>query len=448
VAPRLTAFPSTRYDPCVTFANAGFLVLGLIVGVLALIGVLDAVKGTPVRAVVPFGGAAMPAVRDPEFLRTMALATHVDFCTGNAVQFFWNGDQMYPLLWEDLRTARQSITLELYYCKPGRMADMLKDVLIERAKAGVHVLFLYDAWGTSLKKEYMQALTDGGVRTAKFRPINLKGLHHINHRAHVRVVCIDGRIGWTGGFGIDDKWFGNGRVKNQWRDSNVRFTGPAVAHLQSAFSDCWAEATGDLLIGETLFPAAGEPPADSAGTLLAGVLHGTPAVGSTEAERYFALSIAAARKKLYITNSYFVPDRDFRRLIAAAARRGVDTRVLTVSKETDIKSTWYAGRARYEQLLEAGVRIYEYRPTMMHAKTLVVDGHWAAVGTMNADNRSLSFNEETVLLMLADDAGATLEKHFMDDLAHADEIQLETFRRRGFINRAKESVCYAFWRIL
>src|SRR6185295_17715780 len=157
----------------------------------------------------------------------------------------------------------------------------------------------------------------------------------------------------------------------------------------------------------------------------------SPSVGSTEAERFFAYSIESARKKLYITNSYFVPDRDFRRMIADAARRGVDTRILTVSDATDVKSTWYAGRARYEELLGAGVRVYEYKPVMMHAKTLTVDGRWSAVGSMNADNRSLSLNEETVFMMLDQTAAETVERHFMDDIQFADEIQLEQFRRRG-----------------
>ena len=182
--------------------------------------------------------------------------------------------------------------------------------------------------------------------------------------------------------------------------------------------------------------------------MVAGLLHASPSVGSTEAERFFTYSIASARKKLYITNSYFVPDRDIRALISAAARRGVDTRILTVSGETDVKSTWYAGRARYEELLSAGVRIYEYKPVMMHAKTLMVDGQWAAVGSMNADNRSLSLNEETVLMMLDAGAAATLEQQFMDDIAFADEIHLDEFCRRGALDRIKESSCYAFWRVL
>jgi cardiolipin synthase len=177
-------------------------------------------------------------------------------------------------------------------------------------------------------------------------------------------------------------------------------------------------------------------------------MHSIPTIGSTPAERFLALSIAGSRKTLYITNSYFVPDRDIRALIAAAARRGVDTRILTVSAETDVKSTWYAGRARYEELLSAGVRIYEYKPVMMHAKTLTVDGQWAAVGSMNADNRSLSLNEETVLMMLDAGAAQSLEQQFMDDIRFADEIHLETFKQRGPIDRIKESACYAFWRVL
>jgi cardiolipin synthase len=424
------------------------LVVGIVVGLLAFIALLDAVKGTPVKRVVGFAGAKLPSVHEDAFRPSMELACRTQLSDRNCVEVFWNGDQTYPRLWSDLRSARQSITVQLYYCKPGRMADTLSEILVERARAGVSVLLLYDAWGTSWKRAYLDTLRASGVRAEKFRPLTLTTLHHVNHRAHIRVVCVDGRIGWTGGFGIDDKWFGDGRSTDQWRDSNVRFTGPAVSQLQSAFTACWAETTGELLVGERLYPVNDENADAGPGALVAGVLHGSPSVGSTESERYFALSIASARERLWIANSYFVPDRDFRRLLCDAARRGVDVRILTVSRATDIRSTWYAGRARYEQLLGAGVRIFEYRPTMMHAKTLVVDGRWAAVGSMNADNRSLSFNEETVLLMLDEAASRTLEQHFTDDLGHADEIRLDAFRRRGTWERVKEGVCYAFLRVL
>jgi cardiolipin synthase len=425
-------------------ANIAFLVGGLIVGLLAFIGVMNAVKGTPVDCVQQFGDGQPAAVDEPGFRTAIELVSRTPLHPGHDVEIFINGNETYPRLWGDLRAARRSITLQLYYCEPGRMADELRDILVERARAGVRILFLYDAFGTSFPKEYIRALKDAGIVTEPFRPISVLAAHHVQNRAHIRVVCVDGTVGWTGGFGIADKWFGNGRDEGQWRDSNVRFTGPAVCQLQSAFVACWAEATGDLLVGDTLFPPAA--PRDDG--VLAGVLHGSPSVGSTEAERFFALSIASARKRLWITNSYFVPDREFRRMIADAAKRGVDTRILTAGPKTDVKSTLYAGRARYEELLRAGVRIYEYRNTMMHAKTVVVDGLWGAVGSMNADNRSLSFNEETVLMMLDARMGALLEQQFTDDTAHADEILLATFRQRGAWDRLKEHATHAVWRVL
>ncbi|AHG91545.1 Phospholipase D-like domain protein [Gemmatirosa kalamazoonensis] len=422
-------------------AIIAFILAGLFVGVLGLLGLLNAVRGTPVRRVVPLG-ATLPPVDDPSFCTAMELVSRTALSGGHHVETFWNGDQTYPRLWADLRAARTSITLQLYYCETGRMADELREILVDRARAGVRVFFLYDAFGTSFPDEYIDALRAAGVRAEPFRPIGIRTLRTMQHRAHVRVVSIDGTIGWTGGFGISDKWFGDGRTKDHWRDSNVRFTGPAVHQLWAAFAACWTESTGDLLIAPV------EPSADGDGPVVAGLLHASPSVGSTEAERFLTYSIASARRTLYITNSYFVPDRAIRTLIADAARRGVDTRILTVSAETDVKSTWYAGRARYEELLAAGVRIFEYQPVMMHAKTLTVDGGWAALGSMNADNRSLSFNEETVLMILDAGVTCTIERQFLDDLGFANEIRLDEFRRRGWIERIKEKACYAVWRVL
>ena len=431
-----------------TFANAAFLFFGILAGVLAFIGLLDAVKGTPVRHVIDFRGAGLPSVRDDAFQTSMELASRTEMVVGNRAEYFWNGDQTYPRLWDDLRAAKESITFQMYWCKPGQMSEKLAGILIERARAGVDVMVLYDAWGSSWKRDYVQRLRDGGVNIRKFRPVTITALNVINHRSHIRVVVVDGRVAWTGGFGIDDKWYGNGRTKGQWRDSNVRFTGPAVAHLQSIFTACWAEVSGELLVGRRLYPVNDENTGAEHGPLNAGVLHGSPSVGSTEAERFFSLAIACAKEKLYITNSYFVPDRDIRNLLCDAAKRGVDVRILTVSDETDVKSTWYAGRARYEHLLCGGVRVFEYQPTMMHAKALVVDGFFCAVGSMNADNRSLSFNEESVLIALNEEASAIIESQFMEDLKYSNEITLAEFRKRGLMSRVKEKVSYAFYRVL
>ncbi len=422
------------------------VLVGLVAAFLMLSGVLSAVKGTPVRDVEAPGQDHVPGVNEPGFREGMEYLTRTTICGGHEMELFCNGDETYPRLWADLAAAQRVITLQLYYCEKGRMADQFREVLVERALAGVRVHLLYDAFGSSFPKEYLQALRDAGVHTAPFRPLSILTAHKTQHRAHIRVVCVDGVVGYTGGFGISDKWFGNGRDPGQWRDTNVRFTGPAVHQLQAAFTACWAEATGKLFAGTLLYPL--DQPAAADTGAVAGLLHGSPSIGSTEAERFFALSLASARRCLYITNSYFVPDQEIRNLIAAAARRGVDTRVLTTGEATDIKSTLYAGRARYEELLRAGVRVYEYRRTMLHAKTLVVDGHWSAVGSMNADNRSLSLNEETVLMMFDEKISAQLERHFLEDIEHANEITLDEFTRRGAWERVKEHACHLVWRVL
>ncbi|MDP9179751.1 MAG: phospholipase D-like domain-containing protein, partial [Gemmatimonadota bacterium] len=323
--------------------------------------------------------------------------------------------------------------------------------------------FLFDSFGTSLKKEYFESLRSAGVHTIPFRPLTLRSFQKAQHRAHIRVVVVDGKIGYTGGFGIDDKWYGNGRRENEWRDSNVRFTGPAVRQLQAMFVICWAEASGELLTGERFFPeaekqedrerdgaddAVEEGSAAAGKGMLAAVLHASPTIGSTEAERFFVLTIAAARERLYLANSYFVPHKPFRKLLCDAAGRGADVRILTTSKASDIKSTWYAGRARYEELMKGGVRIYEYQPAMMHAKTIVVDGMWLSVGSMNADNQSISFNEESNLVVLDKGAGETMEKLFLEDLEYSEEIDPEEFAKRPLTDRIAETACHLIWRIL
>lgn len=428
----------------------GLILVGVLLAVLLLIGVLDVVRGAPIRAVgIPGDPSGCPAIGDPFFREAIELLTKVKLLPGHHVEIFINGDQTYDRLWQDLRAAKTSITMQMYYCNKGHMADELHRILSERARAGVDVYFLFDSFGTSLPGEYFETLRAAGVHTTPFRPVSIRSLQKAQHRAHIRVVVVDGKIGYTGGFGIDDKWYGTGRAKDQWRDSNVRFVGPAVRQLQATFVVCWAEACGRLLTSERLFPNADDGDGELAASgVSAAVLHASPTIGSTTAERFFVLSIAAARERLYIANSYFVPDKAFRQLLCDAAGRGVDVRVLTTSKETDVKSTWYAGRARYEELFKGGVKVYEYQPAMMHAKTIVVDGAWMSVGSMNADNRSISFNEESNLVVLDKGAGKKMEELFLDDLKYSEEIDPVEFAKRSIFARIAERACHLVWRVL
>jgi cardiolipin synthase len=344
---------------------------------------------------------------------------------------------IYPRLWADLAGAKQTITVQMYYALPSTVADSLKAHLTERARAGVRVLMLLDAFGSqTLKEEWRDSLSAAGVQLALLRRLRWYSLHNATDRSHARAVVVDGRIGYTGGFGLADYWLGDGRRDGQWRETNVRFEGPAVAQLQAAFAAAWAEAKGELLTGDLFFPR--ETFQSPAGQASAGLLFTSPTSGSTPAERFLALSIAGARRTLYITNSYFVPDDDFRRLLLEAARRGVDVRVLTAGPKTDVKTTWYAGRARYEQLLKGGVRIYEYNPTMMHAKAMVVDALWGTIGSMNFDNRSLAFNNESNLVILDAAIGAQMQRTFEEDLRYSTEMRLEEFKRRPFHQKLLE----------
>jgi cardiolipin synthase A/B len=418
-------------------ARVSLIVLTVVVVLLALVGLLTLTRGTPVRMVLAVGDRdGPPPATDSLFARTMELYAGVHIEPGNRVEELLNGNGTYPRLWRDLAAARQTITAQFYYALPSTVADTLQKYLMERARAKVRVLFLLDAFGSqNLKEEWHDSLRAAGVHVAILRKLHWYTLHSASERSHVRAVVVDGRIGYTGGFGLADYWLGDGRHDGQWRETNVRFEGPAVAQLQAAFAAAWAEANGELLTGDLFFPRA---TFDAAGPTQAGLLFTAPTSGSTPAERFLALSIAAARKTLYISNSYFVPDDDFRKLLIRAARGGVDVRVLTAGPKTDVKTTWYAGRARYEELLRGGVRIYEYVPTMMHAKSMVVDGIWSTIGSMNFDNRSLAFNNESNLVMLDSALGAQMQRTFLEDLGYAKEIKLDEFRRRPWWSKMLE----------
>ena len=412
---------------------------GVAVLLLAWVGILSVTRGTPVRTVIAFGDeSGPPSVSDTLFARMMELYVNAHIEPGNSVEIMTNGDETYPRLWADLRSATRTITAQFYYCQPGAVADTIAAVVAERARAGVRVLVVLDAFGSQNLLDddrWVRTLEEAGVELSRLRPLHWYSLHKANFRSHVRSVVVDGRIGYTGGFGLADYWLGDGRSPDEWRETNVRVMGPAVTQLQAIFAAAWAESAGELLTGDIFFPIAGRA---GAGGVNAGALFALPAIGSTNGERFMALTIASARERLWISTSYFVPDDDFRGLLLEAEKRGVDVRILTAGEMSDVKTTTYAGQARYEELLEGGVRIFEYEPTMMHAKTFVVDGLWATIGSLNFDNRSIAFNNESNIVTLDPGVGAKMDSIFVADLAHAKEITLAEFRERPRFRRMLE----------
>jgi cardiolipin synthase A/B len=421
---------------------ARWLLVGVVL-VAAVVGLLFITRGTAVRRVRSVGADAAPvAPAEPAFPLTVALLTGTHIVAGNRVELALDGNGTFPRLWADLRGARQAITIQMYYASPGRVADTLGAILADRARNGVAVWLLYDAFGSSLPDAYIERLRVAGVRAVPFRPLRFQNLWVVQNRSHVRGIVIDGRVGWTGGFGIDDKWLGGGRTPTEWRETNARFEGPAVLQLLAAFVAGWAEATGELLTGRLTVQA--EP----GGVARAGLLYTAPTLGSTPAERFLALSIAGPRERLWVTNAYFAPDENFVALLARAARRGVDVRLLVGGPRTDIRAARLAAHARYEALLAAGVRIWEYEPSTLHAKTFVADGMWVSIGTMNFDNRSLALNDEATLMVLDSVAGRRMEEVFLADLRQARAVSLQTFRRRPWTARLAEWAANQVTRLL
>ena len=430
----------------VTRRLAGRVVRWLVAGVFlvaAVIGLLFITRGTAVRRVQGIGGDGTPvSPAEPTFPLAVALLTGSPIVVGNRVELALNGDGTYPRLWADLRSARRAITVQMYYAAPGRVADSLGAILAERARAGVAVYLLYDAFGSSFTDDYLARLRAAGVRAVPFRPLRFRNLWVVQNRSHVRGVVVDGRVGWTGGFGIDDKWLGDARQPGEWRETNVRVEGPAVLQLQAAFVASWSEATGELFTGRATVQR------QDGGVAHAGLLYTSPTLGSTAAERYLAMSIAGAKERLYVTNAYFAPDENFVALLTRAARRGVDVRLLVGGPRTDIRVARLAAHARFDSLLSAGVKVYEYQPTTLHAKTFVVDGLWSSVGTMNFDNRSLALNDESTLMVLDSTAGRRMEEVFFEDLRRSREVELATFRRRPWTRRVAEWAANQIVRVL
>jgi cardiolipin synthase len=417
--------------------------LAVVAAAVLLLRLSDVIRGHPIRAVAEDGpGAQPPRISDPRFLDVAQALTGTALEPGNQLEILTD-TAVFPRMMADITAARRSVSVQDYFCKPGRLGDRLADALAERARAGVEVLLLGDGFSCG---RYLRAvgprLRAAGASVAVLRPVHWYALHRAQHRSHIRAVVVDGRVAYTGGFGFADRWIGNPPGSRPWRDTNVRFTGPAARQAEAAFLAAWAEATGTLRVGADLLPAEdsieGASAHEGIDSVLAGLLVSEPAIGTTSAERYLALTAAGATRTLHITNSYFVPTPLLRRQLVEAARRGVDVRLLLPGPRTDMPSTRYAGRGFYDSLLAAGVRIWEYRPVMLHAKTLVADGVWGFVGGINLDNRSIRLNSESALLFHDRRVGAVLDSLFHSDLHEADEVTLESYRARPWWDRVRE----------
>jgi cardiolipin synthase A/B len=286
--------------------------------------------------------------------------------------------------------------------------------------------------------ELTRELETSGCHVATFRPLTPWTIDNANNRNHRRVLVVDGRMGFTGGSGASSKWMGNGRQKGQWRETDVRLEGPVVNDLQGAFAENWLEATGEMLGGEAFFG-----PQPARGTVVAQVVRSSPASGSIAVYNMYLLAISSARRSIYLTNPYFLPDDRMTQSLVEARGRGARV-VLLLPGAIDNNIVRQASRAGFGRLLDAGVEIYEYQSGLLHAKTMVVDGRWATIGSANVDNRSFALNDEVNLAIYDSAMAGRLEKIFAEDLAHSRRVDERRWRARGPVSRLLEVLAMPF----
>ena len=377
---------------------------------------------------------------EPAFFPTLEAHAQAPIVGGNRLTLLLNGEQIYPAILRAIRSARTTITYAQYSYEDGQIAREVAEALAERCRAGVKAHVLLDGVGTlTMPREYWDLMANAGCEVVSFRPIGPLGIGRVNNRNHRRILVVDGRVGFTGGSGVSAMWMGNGRVANHWRDTDVQLEGPVVDYLQGAFGENWVEATGVVLGGADYFPAPAEPK----GRTHAQVIRSGPRGGSYAMYTTFLLALSSARRSIKITNPYVLLDDQMIETLLRAARRGVKVSFL-VPAATDHPLVRHAGRRQFGRLLEAGIMIHEYQPALLHAKTLVIDGIWATVGSTNLDYRSFRLNDELNVVAYDRAFAARLEEVFEEDLKYARQINLEAWRNRGLRGRLFELLAIPF----
>jgi cardiolipin synthase A/B len=377
------------------------------------------------------------AADEPEFPAYAAALLGVRATGGNSYTVLANGDQIFPSMLAAVNGAQRRISFETYIYNEGTIGKQFTEAFIAAAKRGVQVQLVIDAIGSNkIPKEWHDSLRAAGVKLGEFGAPQWYSLEELNYRTHRKILTIDGRIGFTGGVGLDDQWAGNAQDPQHWRDTMVRFEGPVARLMEGAFQENFAETLGPVT------PVVDPPPQIPAAPLdSAMVLRSSPTGGSNDLKRLYLLSIAAARRTLDISSPYFVTDESTRWALAEARRRGVRIRVLVEGDLTDAKPVKYAGRDAYQLLLDQGIEIYEYQPTMMHVKAMIVDGVWSMVGSANFDNRSLELNDELNVAVSDRSLAARLTQDFEQDLRAAHKLDASSWRQRPFLEKTREH----FW---
>lgn len=399
-----------------------YLAVALVASLVTLLAINLIPETRVIRTIVPHRFDAA----DPQFARSMSSYSQGQMFEANAVQTLVNGDEIFPAMLQAIRSARKTINMETYIYWSGSVGYEFATSLAAKAREGVEVRVLVDWLGSlPFDEKLIQIMTSAGVRFERYRPIHWYTLDRVNNRTHRKLLIVDGRVAFTGGVGIADNWLGDARNPNEWRDTHYQIEGPAVPGFQAAFAENWLETVGETLQGENFYL-----PPEAAGALRAQLILSSQPNGSENMELMMLAAIAAAKDHLRIGMAYFLPDDIALQQILDARKRGVAVDVIVPNSLTDVPIVRKASRYFWGKLLEAGVRIYEFQPTMYHPKLLIVDDVWASFGSTNLDQRSLRLNDEATLNVYGKEFARTQIDLFNEDLKRSRQISLAEWRSR------------------
>lgn len=376
---------------------------------------------------------------DIDFRRSLGLLLGPSILPGNSVRMLLNGDETFPAMLQAIRGAQVSVTFEMFIFRDAIGGEFCK-ALADAAARGVCVHILLDWLGSrEMDQELLEPAVAAGAQVRLFHELGWYHWRRINNRTHRKLLIVDGKLGYTGGLGIGTEWTGHAQSPAHWRDTHFEVTGPVVAQMQAVFVDNWIKATGTVLHGDEYFPTL-----QPTGKLDAQMFSSSPEGGSESMHLMVLLAITAAGKSIDIANSYFVPDALTIDALIAARKRGVRVRVIVPNRHTDAPLGRWAAQALYAVLLEAGVEISEYEPTMLHCKSMVVDGIWVSVGSCNFDDRSFRLNDEANLNVFDASFARSQVQQFEQDLAHSRRISAPRWARRSVVRRVLERTAISF----
>jgi cardiolipin synthase A/B len=370
----------------------------------------------------------------PDYYRSLGVLLGPPVVAGNRIEALQNGDEIFPAMLAAIRGARHTINFESYIYWSGDIGRMFADALAERARAGVQVRVLLDWLGSQkIEDQLLDEMRDAGVQIFLFHPLAWYDIVRVNNRTHRKLLVVDGRIGFTGGVGIADKWQGHAQDADHWRDSHYRAEGPVVTQMQATFIDNWTKVSGKVLHGPEYLPDVA-PLGDSRAQMFSS----SPDGGAESMQLMYLLVIAAATRSIDLANAYFVPDELTSDALVAAMKRGVRVRLVLPGPIIDADVVRRASRSTWGPLLAAGAQIYEYQPTMYHCKVMIVDGLLVSVGSTNFDPRSFRLNDEANLNVYDRAFAATQERVFEQDIGRSKRVTLADWDNRPWHEKLME----------